>query len=278
MYKRKIVCALKHNNTPLTEDKDTVYVPLNSEYSIYLKNMSDLTAYIKIYINGRDISPSKKVYLTSNCSATITQFEDTNHSFSFKERTHELQKVRTNLDEDGLILIDVEFEEKEIINKIVASKSYSGIKDTNMAINNQSSFQNKAGYSEKITSEFKLNNDSYLSCSSDSSLVLNSVSENQKDRISASALSAFANCSVSNEPVLKSRGITVPGKKKVKKDNLIYTYDSPKYVEEKFQIILNLEGTIEETISKEIKKDCPTCNTKFKSKYFYCPFDGTFLD
>jgi len=287
MYKRKIVCALKHGNTPLNEDKDKVYVPINSEYSIYLKNMSELNAYIKVYVNGRDVSPFKRIYLLPKASATITQFEDTKHSFSYREKTQELQQVRNNLDDDSLILIKVELEEKETKRNILPDDIQINANKLNTLITKKSNFQSHSISlnSAKVEIDRELTNPNNFINEAQNVFYKNEVydssyqneASNFKDRIKNSAKKAFSNCSL-EETKTNNLGFTAPGKKKTLVDTLTYVYDEPKYVEERFQIILYLEPSEEIVYSKDIKKTCPTCNKKFKSKYFYCPFDGTFLE
>jgi len=120
MFKNKIVCSLKHNNVPLTEGKDCIFIPFNTEYSVYLKNMSKDIALISLYINGRDVSPGYKIKIYPKCSATIEKFRDTDHRFVFKEKTQALQEVRLSNDEDGLIRLEVDFELIPAINPFQA--------------------------------------------------------------------------------------------------------------------------------------------------------------
>ena len=40
VYNEKLVASVKCNGKVLREDKDTVYLPFGSEYSILLKNMN----------------------------------------------------------------------------------------------------------------------------------------------------------------------------------------------------------------------------------------------
>jgi hypothetical protein len=47
---------------------------------------------------------------------------------------------------------------------------------------------------------------------------------------------------------------------------------------DEFSFIIRLEESQRTILDKEIKKTCPTCEKKYKNKYFYCPFDGTFLE
>lgn len=304
MYKNKIVCALKHNNAPLIEDKNTVFIPFNTEYSIFLKNMNDRIAYISIFIDGKDINPGKKIKLYPKCTATIEKFPLTNHSFTFKERTHALQEVRRNQDEDGLIRLAVSYQVKTYINsnESITEKLrklektnpyikpfnpyenglyYDGLNpfqtdhilfkgtdncvkkglnhiDTNLAINSMNAIN------EVSMDEMKEN--AYVPNLNQSSLTLNTKSLSEQ--------------TAENNIASEASGFTAPGKKKEEKDDILcYEEKDCLYeVNERFSFVIRLEESKNPIGNKEIKKICPTCEKKFKNKYFYCPFDGTFLD
>lgn len=72
-------------------------------------------------------------------------------------------------------------------------------------------------------------------------------------------------------------GITVPGKKVEKQ--IINEFSDNNYIKkESLCFIFKLEH-IQETISFEKeKKTCSICKKKYKSKYNYCPIDGSYLN
>ena len=294
MYKNKIVCALKHNNSTFVENKDTVFLPFNSDYSIYLKNMSDATAFITIHVNGRNISPGKKIRLCSKCYGTVSKFQDTNHIFSFKEKTKELQEVRPSQDEDGLIRIKVEFLALSALNtkehpktraNSIAKKSsnfnrvdslddllYKGLdrslyKDN--IIDNQT-------FTNSIDASPGLGNDQELFAKSIDASFGAGIRSVSLDTADTTAIKSNFETQASQ----RSAGFTAPSKKSLEKDDLRFVERTSSFgVAEEFEFIINLEESIENTVyNKEIKKICPTCKLKFKNKYFYCPFDGTFLE
>jgi len=222
MYKNKIVCAIKHNNTPLTEKGNTVFIPFDTQYSIYLKNTSNVTAFISIFVNGRNVSPGQKIKLRENTSCEVNKFQDTDHSFVFKKKTKKMEKVIPDNGDDGLIQVKVELMREHTLNDFPLPKP--GFLDNH-------NIDTSVAYSNSVFSSYQSKN---------------------------------------------SRGFSVPGKKISKIDDLILVNRTSAFgIEQTFDLVLRLKET--EKIENH-KKICPTCSKTFKSKYFYCPFDGTFLD
>lgn len=288
MYKNKIVCAIKHNNAPLSENKDTVFIPFNTEYSIFLKNMNDTVAYISIFIDGKDINPNKKIKLYPKCTATIEKFPLTNHKFIFKERTRALQEVRENQDEDGLIRLEVSFQVKSYINENSILDKIKKIKPTNPyqkgspfkpqpfnpipGIYKERHFEDDPFY--KKLSNLKANGEN-------GSIPLQINSKKQDStRFDAQSSIVSSEEKKNYREKEKNTGFTAPGKIKEKSDDIIfYEQLSSMYkVNEEFSFVIRLEKSDKLLENREVKKICPTCKKKYKNKYFYCPFDGTFLD
>lgn len=258
MYKNKIVVALKHNNKPLVEDKDTVFLPFNTTYSVYIKNMADDIALISLYINGRDVNPGKKIRIYPKCSVNIEKFQDTNHTFVFKERTIELQEVRENLDEDGLVQLDVGFEDTAKLIPFPFTNPFGAV-------------DNCGGGKFKRSSLFD-GIDTTLYRNSFEPKVISNTTENSLNAVYSQSNRTFA----SNKAETLNSGITVPGKKKETSDHAMFCGSS--YASVEFSMIIHLRPTENKAIDRDTKKVCPTCEKKFKYTYFYCPYDGTFLD
>lgn len=294
MYKNKIACAIKHKNVPLVESKDTVFLPFNTEYSIYLKNMADTIAYITVYVNGRDINPGKKIKLDPKCSSTVEKFQDTNHKFVFKEKSIPLQLVRNNQDEDSLIRIEVAFQVKSYVNKGIFDKLEDmhktnpfhipspGIVPT-PGINPMSPYCGDRHYhldgspeiySDNITLANGIKENSILN----KDLAYVPIMNMAASQLSSSTLGSSLNHTSIEETKSNKIGFTAPGKIKEEKDDVQF-YNGCNYeVDEKFSFIIKLEESTEPIITKKKKKICPSCKTKFKEAYFFCHFDGTVLD
>ena len=54
MYNNKLAVALKANGKVLREQKDKVYVPFGTEYTILIKNLNTVRASFTIEIDGQD--------------------------------------------------------------------------------------------------------------------------------------------------------------------------------------------------------------------------------
>ena len=286
MYNNKIVCAIKHNNKPLTENKDTVFLPFNTEYSIYLKNMSNDIAYISVYVNGRDVNPNKKIRLFPKCTATIEKFQDSNHRFIFKERTKELQEVRINQDEDSLIRLEICFELGAQINPIQTGFLGTNPLETFGNILKCSSKEENMGSSLNDFQEYNhVIPDESITRGIPQSNSIQSNSLNSKIFKSTAINKSILKKGFEREPSEEksyNSGFTAPGRKKEESDNITfyesYRNSSLNNLSNEFSFIIKLAESEEPLLKKEIKKNCPTCKKKFKAKYFYCPFDGTFLD
>ena len=81
---------------------------------------------------------------------------------------------------------------------------------------------------------------------------------------------------LNQEEKSNNSGITVPGKQTIQLHNN-FNSSSCHSISESFSIVIELKESDKEIVAN-VKKICPTCTKKFKPSYFYCPFDGTFLD
>jgi len=252
MYKNKIVAILKHKNIPLEETKEEIFIPFNTIYNIYLKNLSDKIAYISIYINGRNVGCGKKVKLLPKQNITIDKFDDTKNSFMFVERTRELQRVRENQEEDSIVRIEVEFEKKtSILQDRLLGDRIEDIRKEKDSLGDIYKDYSKRGRfyeNDKIDPKYQLDKQ------------------------------VFGDDIVSSTRSL-NEGITVPGKVLPSdSDTKKFIRDSSSFNRETFTILLKLvELDKPIQIKQKKKKKCSTCQKKYKSTYFYCPFDGTFL-
>jgi len=276
MFKNKIVCSLKHNNVPLAEGKDCIFIPFNTEYSVYLKNMSKDIALISLYINGRDVSPGYKIKIYPKCSATIEKFRDTDHRFVFKEKTQALQEVRLSNDEDGLIRLEVDFELIPAINPFQDHLDFVKRNCTSKTNPPKSNFE------DIHTQLYK---------SSGSSLYDEGVKDNSSLYDKGPQTRAIANC-ISKNTLLDAAynnleataslnsGVTLPGRKKENPDDVdfVKTKTEASMAINNFEFLIELKEASEPVNESKKKKLCPTCLKKFKYKYFFCPFDGTALD
>lgn len=116
MYNNQFVCCVKANGKILREfTKGEIKIPFGTEFSILLKNLSNVRAVASIYIDGQDVSPGNQFVIPSKNETEITRFVSNGNmsqgnSFKFIERTGNIEEHRGIKMEDGLIRIEFQFE------------------------------------------------------------------------------------------------------------------------------------------------------------------------
>ena len=111
VYNEKLVASVKCNGKVLREDKDTVYLPFGSEYSILLKNMNTKDALVDVTVDDRAIVSN--LIVRSNNDVELERFVDSmdkGYKLKFIEKTDDISECRGDKPEDGLIRITYSFE------------------------------------------------------------------------------------------------------------------------------------------------------------------------
>ncbi len=112
VYNNRIIAVIKNGGKILREDKNTVYIPFNSEYSIMLKNLNVVDAKLNIEIDGIDILNGSSIYLKANSDTEIHGFVENNtikNKFKFIEKTEKISDHRGDKIDDGIIRITYQF-------------------------------------------------------------------------------------------------------------------------------------------------------------------------
>lgn len=119
MYSNKLAVCVKAAGKVLREyDTDKVYLPFQSEYSIFIKNLNSVRALVKVEIDGVDVSDGRNFALgglLGNNTLEIERFiKNSNlqegNRFKFIERNDKVEKSRGIKAEDGLIRVEFQFE------------------------------------------------------------------------------------------------------------------------------------------------------------------------
>jgi len=252
MYSEKLVTCIKINGKVVREEKDTVYIPFGSDYSIYFRNLHTQTCKISITIDGDDVLNGKSILLDAKKSMDLNGFlegSNVKNKFRFIEKTNQISEYRGDNPEDGLIVISYSFNSPPVI-----SSSFKWY-DTN---NKWQSPDTTNDLTPPIC-----NNTCYsvdFSCN------------NNVENYSCDVRNSFSQSNNEN-------GITVKGQEthqQFRNDNSIYYWDNEK------TMIIHLKGDIGQlkvnkvvTTNKKIK--CETCGTKNKSNDNYCRKCGTYL-
>lgn len=117
MYSNKLAIAVKAGGKVLREfDKDTVYVPFGSEYTLLIKNLNSVRAQVRIEIDGNDATEGTWLVINPNSEVEVERFIKNGNlaqgnRFRFIERTAAVENGPRGIGvEDGLIRIEYQFE------------------------------------------------------------------------------------------------------------------------------------------------------------------------
>lgn len=114
MYNNKLAVAVKINGKVLREfNKDTVFLPFGSEYSLLIKNLNSVRTIVNITIDGQNMTRDGLIvdaYREIELERKITANLDKGNKFKFIERNDAVEAHRGIKLEDGLIRIEYQFE------------------------------------------------------------------------------------------------------------------------------------------------------------------------
>ena len=264
MYSNKFVVALKTvDGKVLREQKDTVFLPFSSEYSIYLKNLNSVRSQVKVSVDGQDVLNGESLVIGANQDLNLERFlksKDSGNRFKFIERTSQIENHRGVKVEDGLIRIEFQFE-KVFTNQWYVNNNVLGGGYNPGQIYGGNGWGGAAGGSG--------GNQIY---SKGFNSTLNSVG--------ASYSAGQTNCSLQNMDCnLSDVGITVPGSISDQKFQTVsgFTLEPEVHI-----IVLKLLGEtntvkIVEPITVKAKPTCVTCGRVNKANSKFCSNCGTSL-
>lgn len=115
MFNSNLIMAVKVNGKVLREFDGTVALPFGSEYSIFLKNVSNRRVSVDISIDGQDVLDGTSIIIDANSQTEIKRFIkngnlDAGNAFKFIEKTQKIEEFRGNKPEDGLLTVTYAFE------------------------------------------------------------------------------------------------------------------------------------------------------------------------
>jgi hypothetical protein len=267
MYFNNFVVSLKVDGKFLRENNEKVNLPFNSEYSIYLKNMSGQKATVLIEIDGKNVLDGNRVVISPNSAIDLQGFMDGNevkNKFRFIKRTEDIENFRGINPEDSLIAVHFQFEKiqpEPIIYPYVYSPYYWW------------TYPNPP-YTVTISSTW--NNNAY----GNNNVIYRSYNNNTGG--SNSSPQIFNNQSLPAQDFNSMRyndaGITVKG-------NDISQQFYPTYIgqleDQSSTIVLKLVGFDKDNNDKPIfvkdKITCPTCGKVNRSSNKFCVGCGTRL-
>lgn len=120
MYKSHFAAAVMVDNEIVREVRkdgaDVIYLPFGTDYQIRLKNLDFRRAVVSISIDGEDVLDGSQLVLDGNSTTDLKGFLDAkknlaHNAFRFIEKTEKVSEHRGNRVDDGLLRIEVQFEE-----------------------------------------------------------------------------------------------------------------------------------------------------------------------
>ena len=116
MYSNNFAAAIKVGGKVLREfNKDNVYIPFGSEYTILLKNLSTRKVSTKVLIDGNTITGGELILYAGQGIELERSIKNGNltegNKLKFIERTSKIENHRGIKLEDGLVRIEYQFEE-----------------------------------------------------------------------------------------------------------------------------------------------------------------------
>ena len=251
MYSNKLVCSVKANGKFLREDhrdnESIVYLPFKTEYSLFLKNLSERRALVHVDIDGKNMTKGGLIV----AGGTVIDLErpanlSSGRKFKFIEKTAEISDFRGDNPEDGLIVVKWQFEKPHlniVINPWPTTRWIGGTADwvyygtttnTGSAIGSSSSSAQ--------------NDVTYTSC--------NSASQEMPGRAA-----------------IKPQGITVEGSRSHQNFSHGYIGDLEAA---RYSMVIKLFGGPRPIYVSE-KIQCSTCGRKWKMSFEFCGNCGTAL-
>jgi hypothetical protein len=127
MYSNKLAVAIKANGKALREFEDQVYLPFQTEYSIFIKNKNSVRASVKIEIDGVDAPQGVSLVVDPNDEIELERFIkngnlDRGNRFKFIERTSSVERNRGVKVDDGLVRVEFQFE--KVIQTITSTPNW----------------------------------------------------------------------------------------------------------------------------------------------------------
>lgn len=283
MYNSKMAVAIKADGKVLRENKDTVYIPFSSEYSVLLKNLNTVRAIVNVFIDGENVVPGGIVLNAGQEVDLERSIKNGNlregNRFKFIERTANIEQHRGVKLEDGIVRVEFQFE-----------KVYT----------RQDGWVSKGGWHPGGY----LGHDYYMGSPQTSAVpdplynvggVMRSIDSSKGDAVRSAASEMTAIYCANNNIVNKAdchdgmaamdcsfndAGITVPGSKSEQKFSVTGWFPTEA---EKHSIVLKLLGetpdkvVIKQPITVKHQVKCDTCGRRNKATAKYCAECGTSL-
>ena len=262
VFANNFVVVIKCNGKVLREDKDGyVILPFGSEYSVFMKNLESRKAVVQIDIDGKSVVGNRRLIIQPNSELELIGVKEDSkvtNRFKFIKKTQEISDYRGDRIDDGLVRVEVTYEQKPL--------EYAGAWWTSTigSIPTTDEFFTEYTYPYVQKPQWLYTN--YYQTAPQQSIV----------GMSSTSLPVETEKVTSNI----DNGITVKGSKTQQK--FVTGYTQPLETGSTI-IVLQLRGVdskhrrVEKPISVSTKLICETCGRTSKSSSKYCTNCGTYL-
>lgn len=242
MFDNNFVVAVRAANSILSEFKNHVYIPFDSEYSVVMKNLHSRTALVKVTIDDTVII--ENLVIKPDQKVELERYQSSANKLKFIQRTEAIENHRGIGITDGIIKVEFQFERL----------TYPGTNVPHMWNSRPTYPGNISPCVQPFINEFS----------------------NIRGNLYGAEVQ---NCSVDNCIKATTVGITVPGSKS---DQVFQKVSEIKVDDEKFSINLQLIGkqaeqTVSVPVTVKFKLICETCGTKSEPNCKFCSECGTSL-
>lgn len=278
MFNKNLAMAVKVEGKVLREIDGKVYLPFGAEYTVYFKNTSTRRVKVKITIDGQDAMDGAKLIIDANSTSELKRFIKNGNmtegnSFKFIEKTEKISQHRGDRIDDGLIVVEYEFERE--LPRYATNEYWDklGVQPDVYRPNIRKAVYPTAApqYDPNMTYSFGINDESAWA---DASM----------DWSESTHMPTALNCATTAIPtraVAKS-GITAPGSQNSQQ----FVNSSWRGTDSsigKASMTLELKGELEEEthveapVTIKTKVQCSMCGTEFKAGTKFCSECGTSL-
>ena len=283
MYNKNLAMAVKVDGKVLREIDGKVYLPFGAEYTIYFKNTSTRRVKVKITIDGQDAMDGSKLVIDANSTSELKRFIKNGNmtegnSFKFIEKTEKISQHRGDRIDDGLIVVEYEFEREPPRYRTNEYWDQIGVQPDIYRPNIR-----KAVYPTTAANQYNPYNTYSLEVSDESAY----ASMDWSDGASAgpvvlNAMAAAPQAAAITTRAVAKSGITAPGSQN-KQEFSTASWRGTDTGIGKASMTLELKGEmgdedhVEAPVTIKTKVVCSMCGSEFKSGTKFCSECGTSL-
>lgn len=288
MYQSKFIACVMVDNEIVREVRkdgsDSIFLPFGTDYHLRLKNLDHRRAVVSVTIDGEDVLDGSQIVVDGNSTTDLKGFLDSkanvaHNAFRFIEKTEKVKDHRGEKVDDGIVRIEVQFEEDLPQIEQTIKRDGIGYPWRGPWYNDWSDFPTAQPLWKYTTwqapgSSAGNPNTVHLGSTGDAQIRSCSLSGPEP----SDAVMDFGVCDNTN--TVNTSGITVTGNVV---DQAFTTTHVRRLSAEKVVFVFTLLGMVREghpvkaPLTVKSKIECHTCGTKSKSGVKYCPECGTCL-